>query len=402
MTTVWSFLIEWAGQTRDVVLEASPWLLAGFFLAGLLHAWIPVHRIAAHLGGSGAGSVLKAALLGAPLPLCSCSVIPVASALRRRGASKAATAGFLISTPETGVDSVSVTYALLGPAMAVIRPVAAVLTAVVAGLTIRRLDPDPPPRAGSPEPREPAPSCCGRGPSAVAPSYCGGESGPQIPVTRERPDKTTAGRRLREGLAYGFLTMFTDLGHWLALGFVLAGLVSAALPPGLLEGRIAAGPAGMALAILVALPIYVCATASTPIAAALIAKGLSPGTALVFLLVGPATNATTMVVVARELGRRCLLIYVASIVAVALACGLLTDLLLAPAGGVLPADHSGCHERTPGHWLAGLVLTGLILNGMRRRFVPRGTAATDMAPGPLSAHLGDESRSGPSASRMAS
>ena len=162
---------------------------------------------------------------------------------------------------------------------------------------------------------------------------------------------------------------------------MLAGLVSAALPAGLLEGWMGGGPAGMALAILVALPFYVCATASTPIAAALMAKGLGPGTALVFLLVGPATNATTMLVVARELGRRCLLIYLASIVAVALGCGLLTDMLLNAAGGVLKADLPACHDPTAGHWLAGLMLSGLILNGMWLRFGPRGAAPADLPPG---------------------
>ncbi|MBI4580861.1 MAG: SO_0444 family Cu/Zn efflux transporter [Planctomycetes bacterium] len=378
------FVGTWLTHTWEVTRQAAPWLVFGFFLAGLIHVWVPVEKVAAHLGRRTFGGVLKAALLGAPLPLCSCSVIPVASSLRRSGASRGATAAFLVSTPETGVDSISVTYALLGPVMAVLRPVAALLSAVTAGGLINRLDPqrERAPAAlqlqttggGTPE----KPTCPHCAPAATAARTA------QPPTSNHSDSPAGLASRLGVALRYGYVDMFVDLSIWLVIGFFLAGLVSAIVPEGFLETHVGSGWLAMLLVLAIALPFYVCATSSTPIAAALIAKGLSPGAALVFLLAGPATNIATMVVVGKELGRRSLVIYLISIVTVAVALGLLVDLV--PGLPVLATAHAGHDHGTASgsSSVAAVVFTLLVLNGLRGRYRrrTRSTATPDAQPVP--------------------
>jgi len=364
------FLWSWLMHTWAVTLEAAPWLMAGFLFAGLVHAWVPVRQIAAHLGGPNLGGVLKAAFLGVPLPLCSCSVIPLASSIRRSGASRGATASFLISTPETGVDSISITYALLGPVMAVLRPLAALLSAITAGLLINRLGVRP---SHTPEakewnrPRNPDVRV-GDLAEDSQPAGCGDCSCKTVSWPTQAPPRPPAAR-LKAALRYGFVEMFADLSVWLLVGFVLAGLISAVVPQRFLENYLGSGLPAMLAALAVALPFYVCATSSTPIAAALMSKGLSPGTALVFLLVGPATNIATMVVVAKELGRRSLLIYLLSIAVVAVVIGIAVDLaLIMPALEVLRVSVSLSRTASWPAILAAVVFVVLVLNGLRLRY----------------------------------
>lgn len=348
------FAIEWAAATWDVLLQAGPWLVFGFLAAGVIYAIVPIANVIRHLGKPGLGGVVKAAFIGAPLPLCSCSVIPVASSLRKQGASRGATASFLISTPETGVDSISVTYALLGPFMAITRPLAALATAITAGWLIDR-GPRLPEATARPALRD----------SPVAKAGC-------CHSTTGTPSES--GRlagilgRAKTAIHYGFVQMFEDIAHWLVLGFVLAGFVSAVIPEGYLERHIGGGLSAKLVMLGIGMPMYVCATASTPIAAALIAKGLSPGAAIVFLLAGPATNMTTMVIVARELGRRSLAIYIASIAVVAVLFGMATDALLSSAP-VLQASVT-CHEHHESGlaaWPFAIALLLMIANGLRLR-----------------------------------
>ncbi|HSW44910.1 MAG TPA: SO_0444 family Cu/Zn efflux transporter [Phycisphaerae bacterium] len=420
------FVHEWLWETWSVLLQSGPWLAGGFLLAGFIHALVPVNRVTRHLGKPGLGGVLKAALVGAPLPLCSCSVIPVAAAIRRQGATKGATASFLVSTPETGVDSIAISYALLGGFMAVIRPIAAGVTAIVAGLAIDRLDRqtgrsenDPPPAAGdccsttARAGKHHTPAGAGESPSCEAPAAPQAGCAPSGQDTCHEPSNhgvsccatepfgsevsatllSRVGRRIMEALRYGFGRMFEDLAHWLVLGFVLAGLVAALFPPNLLEQYIGAGPWTMLLMLAIGLPMYVCATASTPVAAVLIAKGLSPGVALVFLLAGPATNAATMVVVARDLGRRSLAIYLASIAVVAVFFGLATDYLIAAAPMLGGSVHEHVHAEPTGvAWPFAVVLLLLILNGLRMRIVKRVAAAHE--------HAGAVPASGPTCCRQ--
>lgn len=355
-----SFISAWAEQTWEFILEAAPWLLGGFVLAGITYVLVPAEMVSRHLGKRSSGSVVKASLLGIPLPLCSCSVIPMASAIHKQGASKGATAGFLISTPETGVDSIAISYALLGPMLAILRPIAAFVTAVIAGTLINRLDTS---RSVPPD----------ESPESGAPAGRAGQSDSQSLASRCCDDDVRRPNKLIRAVRFGLVDMFVDLSHWLAAGFALAGLAAAAIPQGWIEGHIGSGPAAIFLMLLVGLPTYICATSSTPVAAALIAQGLSPGAALVFLLAGPATNMTTMAVVARDLGRRSLILYLLSIALVAVTFGLAVDWMSDWSSIPFPG---GSHHRHPTKptfvsGACGVALLALMLNGLRLRITSK-------------------------------
>lgn len=291
-------------------LEAAPWLVLGLLIAGLIKAWVPMTWMQRHLGGKGVVPIFKAALIGAPLPLCSCSVIPVTLELRRSGASRAASTSFLVSTPETGVDSISVSYALLGPFMAVIRPLAALASAVVAGLlTLLWAGED----EDKPAPAPAGSSCCTK-------TCCG-----SAPKPVEKPGFW---KKTLDGIRYGFTDVWDDMVLWLLIGIVFAAAVDAFVPADFLQ-QWGSGPLAMLVMMLVGVPMYICATASTPIAAGLLLAGVSPGTVLVFLLAGPATNMATLGLVRQELGSRALLAYLIGIGGTSMAMGLLTDYLAA-------------------------------------------------------------------------
>ncbi len=354
-----SFAAEVFTESWGMLLATGPWLLVGFLAAGVIHALVPVETMVRQLSGGGLASVVKAALVGIPLPLCSCGVIPVASSLRKHGASKGATAAFLISTPETGVDSIAVTYALLGPVMAVVRPVAALLTTLLAGGLIHWLDSDPtesvPDRVVAKQ----------RSTSAVGAS----ESECGCPIDSCDADgQLQVRQKFVTALRYGSVEVFADLSHWLILGFVLGGVLSAMLPDGFLERQVGSGVRAMLVMVVVGVPMYVCATSSTPVAAALIARGLSPGAGLVFLLVGPATNLATLLVVVRDLGIRSAVIYLLSISVVAVACGLATDAIW--SSWAVPAVRwSGGHsEGSALSVVSAVLLVLLMMNGLRVRF----------------------------------
>lgn len=294
----------------DMYLDAAPWLIVGIVAAGLVHALMPDGLLGKWLGGNGPWSVVKAALVGAPLPLCSCGVLPAAVGLRKDGASKGATVSFLIATPETGPDSVAISYALLGPVMAVVRPITAILSAIFSGLLTNIFILGE--RQTTPV-ETPAPVCA---------------SGCSDHCSIEKPHKQGAlASRAWGGVRYGFTDILDDIALWLAIGLVIAGVMSALVEPQAL-GAYGSGIGAMLVMLAVGVPIYVCATASTPIAAGLIAVGVSPGAALVFLLAGPATNIATLGVVGKDLGVRALAGYLLGISLSAVASGLILDALL--------------------------------------------------------------------------
>ena len=348
-----------------LVADTAPWLLVGFVLAGVLKVLVPASWIEGHLGGRGAWPVVRASLYGVPIPLCSCSVIPTAAGLRRAGASKGATTSFLISTPETGVDSISVTYALLDPLMTVVRPVVAFVTAVVTGLAVNLLG-----ALGWDGP-EPASAATAGGGHDHDHDHDHGESDGDC--CAEGPP-TSKGR---EVLRFGFVTLLDDLAPWLVVGFVLSALVAGLVPDSFFTESVPAGLPSMLLMMLVATPIYICATASTPIAAALIAKGLDPGAALVLLLVGPATNVTTLLVVRRLFGGRSLAVYLGGIVLTALAAGLGVNALYAGLDLDLAGTVAAALEEEPGGLAlgAGLVLAVLLAGSLWRTYGQRRAAA---------------------------
>lgn len=280
-----------------VLSEMAPYLLFGFLMAGVLSVFISTATVERHLGGRSLWSVVKAAAVGIPLPLCSCGVIPVSAALRRHGAGKGATTAFLIATPQDGVDSIMVTLGLLGGVYAIFRPIVALVTGIAGGVIVNLAD------SNSDHTDMPAQS--GRG--------CAVEDGHG---------------RIRRIFTYGFDTLPRDIGKALVVGLLLAAVISAVVQPGELRKLVAPGIGQMLILMLAGVPVYVCATASVPLVYALIVAGVSPGAAFAFLMTGPATNAATIATIWKVMGRRTTIVYLAVILVGALAGGLLLDWLV--------------------------------------------------------------------------
>ena len=304
--------------------EMAPYLLFGFLIAGLLSVWISPAAVERHLGGRGFWSIFKASLFGVPLPLCSCGVIPVAMSLHKHGASKGATASFLLSTPQTGVDSILVTYSLMGPVLAIFRPLAALVTGLFGGTLVELVEKTTPPAE--------AQQLCDQDCCAV-----------------EKPKVNWFVRAMR----HGFITLPTDIGGAMLLGLAAAALIAAAVPDDFFASYLSAGGGIVAMLVMMAvgIPVYVCSTASVPVAVAMMAKGLSPGAAMVFLMTGPATNAAGLATLWAVLGKRSAIAYLASIVICSLTFGLILDRFIF-VGGFDPAEH--CHTAMLPAWFEGL------------------------------------------------
>jgi hypothetical protein len=343
-------------EIGHIALEMAPYIVLGLLAAVGVHALFPKDKIARWLGKRGLGSTVKASLAGIPLPLCSCGVVPMAMSLKKRGASPGATASFLVSTPETGVDSIAATYAVINPAMTILRPIAAFLTAVTTGLLVESLSP----KKDGDEATDPA-AC----------SVCGEDS---------CEDNHSRRSRLWGSFRYVLNEFFPDIANWLVLGLILSGILAVLLPPDLFVGSSSLGQ--MAMATVVGVALYICASASTPIAAVLMAKGMTPGAALVFLLVGPATNIASLVVIARVLGRRTTAIYLGGVVASSVAIGLIVNATLGSLDWTPRIANPESSERLGlVHWFGALLLLTALLHVWSRQFGRwqhrRDLAATD-------------------------
>jgi uncharacterized protein len=293
-----------------VLLDSAPFVLLGFFMSGLLKAYLPDNFVAKHLSGRGTGSVLKAALLGVPIPLCSCGVLPAAAGLKKQGAGKGALASFLISTPETGKDAIAVTYALLDPLMTLIRPVVAVVMAIVTGVSVSLFDAgkeDTANSSGLPEEGHGG-SCC---------SSCSSIDEPH--------GKRTVYEKFRDGMSFAFGDLLKDVAGWLFIGILISGFISVFVSADFVARYLSNEYLSMVLMFLFSVPLYVCATSSTPIVAALALKGISPGAALVFLLAGPATNAASLPVISRILGKKATIVYLLSIILFSMLAGIFVN-----------------------------------------------------------------------------
>ena len=288
-------MIDWltqvAVETWRIALEMAPYIVLGLMAAVFIYAVFPKDRIQRWMGKRGIGSIVKGALAGIPLPLCSCGVVPVAMTLKRNGASDGATVSFLVSEPETGPDSIAVTWALINPLMTVVRPVAALITAITTGLAVEKFAP----RAKEQEHRT------------------------------NGTDRTygTWSERLKQSFLYVMHDFLPDIANWLVIGIVISGVLAVLIPANWFENL--GSFTQMVMGVVVGIPLYICASASTPIAAIFLAKGMSPGAALVFLLVGPATNAASFLVIMRELGTRTSLVYLIGMIVTAVALGLIVD-----------------------------------------------------------------------------
>jgi uncharacterized protein len=356
-----SFLSSWAESTWHLLAESSIYVLFGLLIGGFLRVFLSPGMVARHLGRGRFSSVFKASLLGIPMPLCSCGVLPAGASLKKQGANNGATTAFLISTPETGVDSIAITYALLGPIMAVARPIAAFLTASVAGIAENIVSWK---RQGeiAADLSCPIDGCC----DGVG---CD-------PALHRRHHSMR--EKLTAGLRFAFGSLWADLAGWFAVGIVLAGLIGALVPDELLARYLGGGWQAMLIMLGVGIPLYICATASTPIAAMLILKGVSPGAALVFLLAGPATNLATMSVLLGVLGRRATAIYITSIAVMSVACGLALDAMYGWLGISAQATLGQATELFPA-WaqsLGALLIIGLsvkpIVRDLQARITGKG------------------------------
>lgn len=308
-------LLQLINDCWIVLGQMSPYLILGFLVSGILSIFISPRWVEQHLGTGKASSVVKATLLGVPLPLCSCGVIPVAASLRRHGASKGATTAFLISTPQTGVDSIFATWGLLGPFFAVFRPLAALITGIFGGLMVSATDP---------------------------------EDMTRIAATSSQTIDTSSMslvEKIQTALSYAFVTLPSEIARALLLGIIIAGLLSTFLSGDAIAAWIGNYHTTMLIMLAIGIPVYVCSTSSIPIALAFIKMGVSPGAAFVFLISGPATNAAAISVVWKILGRASAAIYIATVIFGSLAGGYALDLFAqrfseAGLNAITPACHT--------------------------------------------------------------
>jgi len=468
----------------EIFVDAAPYLIFGFGVAGLLNILVPDQKIVEYLGSSAGKvrSVINASLAGLPLPLCSCGVIPAAMSIRKRGANRGATLSFLISTPQTGVDSIAITYALLDPMMTIFRPIATLVTAILAGLADNLLIGEEEKKGeekkgeekkgeekkgeekkgeekkkddygkqtglftvSTPLATSAQTSASGRNSYSSCDSECGSTCGPACACSsleNPGPEKTEAANpvplnkpstekishltlssqtipsqtiptknhsanlsqdetascgcncgcggneskedrksqeigkekkpfetRLLEGMKYAYIELLGDISKWMLIGILLAGIISYLVPESLIRDYLGGGLSSMLVMLVVGIPLYICATASTPLAATLVAKGMSPGAAFVFLLAGPATNAATVTMVARFLGKRSAALYLGVISLCALGAGVLLDFLYLKLGISATATLGSAGEMLPETVKLGFaaVLLPLMLYGIFRQ-----------------------------------
>ncbi len=285
-----------AGIIREswyLFMKMSPYLLAGFVVAGFLNFFLKRDVIFRHLGKPGLFSVLKAVLFGVPLPLCSCGVIPPAATLYKSGASRGSVVAFLISTPTTGIDSIFATYGLLGGVFMIFRLAASVFIGLIAGFIVD-----------------------------IFPQK------EQISKKEVQEDFYCEESTLIGNLKYAFTELYASVAKWIFWGVLIGGFISFFVPDDFFSGKIGNRNFEYIFMLVVGVPLYVCATGSIPIAASLIAKGMSPGAGLIFLITGPATNTVTMLFAGKTLGKRSFIVYIITVVSGSLVAGFILDMLL--------------------------------------------------------------------------
>ena len=286
-------------ETLLFFIEVAPYMVLGLFFVGLLHIFISKEFVANHIGSKSIISIIKSAILGVPLPLCSCGVVPTAVYLSKNGASKGSVISFLISTPQTGVDSIIATYGMLGPVFAVFRPIAAFISGIFGGIVANRFDGELNLEKDNPE-------------------SCTDDS-----CKTEKPAS-----KIKEFFEYAFIEFLDDISLQFIAGVIIAGIISFAIPADFfVKYNIGSGITGMLLMITIGIPMYVCATSSIPIGLALLAKGVSPGAVFVFLAVGPMTNAASITILIKVLGKKLVITYIAIGSALAIAFGYLLNFI---------------------------------------------------------------------------
>jgi len=335
-----AFLLElWS-----FILISAPYLLLGFLISGLINTFINKEFIKKILSKNSKWDVLWAAFLGVPLPLCSCSVVPTAATLRKSGASNGSTSAFLISTPESGVDSIMFTYAVLDLPMTIIRPIVAFITAFLAGVLNNQFN-----EFILPEDLDTKESCCHK-----------------KEAVRSKLDWKT----VFAGIKYGFVDLLDDMVGWLSVGIILGALIGVLIPENFFLNF--DSYTSRLIILLIGIPTYICASASTPVAASLILKGLSPGAALIFLMVGPATNISNMAVIQKYIGKKGLMINLFSIAFVSLLASYIVDYLYSEFFELnLKFSEHQHHVENPGVFttLLGIAFCLLVLSSLARTYI---------------------------------
>jgi len=332
-----------------LIALSAPWLLIGFLLAGILKFSLLESFVKKNMSTPGIRSCLFTSAIGIPLPLCSCGVIPVGTSLRKSGASRGATASFFVSTPEIGVDSAILSYALLGPVLTVARILAAFFSALIVGVSIDYLSKE---RIQEEAPSE-VEACCKK----VKP--------------KENSLERSMLQKLRSMLDYGFGTLVAELSITLSIGFLLSALASSFLPSFTARGINSDSPYTLLIALVVSLPVYVCATSLTPLVAVLLAGGLNLGAGLVFLLAGPASNITTMLAIRNHVGKNALFFYLSGITLVSLSAGALLNFLVSAEylSSLIPlAESLQHHDISITESIAAIVLSCLLLRSLYAKF----------------------------------
>ena len=302
----------------------APYIIFGLFFAGILHELVPDTLVSKHLGKSSVGSVIKATLFGVPLPVCSCGVIPLATSIKKSGASNGATLSFLISTPITGVDSILATFGMFGWVFTLYRVMTSMIISMIAGILSNFFD-----HKALQEPKN-RPQFT-QAPAATKASTMSFQA--VKPVIKEEScsegsccsQSSTKRFSLLNAMRYAFVTLLGDIAMPLFIGLLLGALITVAVPSNLSQILLEYSFLSYLIVILIAVPMYVCATASLPIAAGLMLSGVSAGAAFVFLTAGPATNTVTIGVVKKMLGSRALYIYLATIIVGSMLFGLGLD-----------------------------------------------------------------------------
>lgn len=372
------FAVDYFNEFIYLLNEMAPWLILGLVFAGLLKVFFPEDKVQRYMGKSNTKSAVNASLLGIPMPLCSCGVIPTGISFFKNGASRGSTNSFLISTPQTGVDSIFATYSMLGWPFAVLRPIVAFVTGIAGGIITNWVVKDKPaPKVAAKPKAQPAFNGFAMAPAAAAkPNGSLLTAAPQVKKQdaascndsscgcHSEPPK---GNAFVQASHYAFIELLQDIAKWLILGFLLAALISVLLPDDFFTRFQGLGIVEILIILAASVPIYICATGSIPIAAVLLLKGVSPGAALVFLMAGPATNMATISVIGNTMGRKSLLVYLATIIGGATLFGLLINWLI-PADFMLKYVvhiHEGEHEMLP-KWLqiaSSVLLVGSLVFG---------------------------------------
>ena len=378
----------------QLITSMSPYLLLGFLIAGIMHTFIPGKYFHKYLSKKSFRSVVNAALIGIPLPLCSCGVIPTAMSMRKDGASKGAVTSFLIATPQTGVDSIMATFSLMGLPFAVIRPIAALFTAVAGGFLVNKGD-----KCCHGQDNEETSSCQYHSHSHAEEHTCQCHSHAEEHTCQchshseehtcqchshaeehtcqchSHSEEHTCHchksflSKVKDALTYAYVDMVEDIGKWLVVGLVIAGIITTVIPTEYFAFFKDNTLASMLLVLLISMPMYLCATGSIPIAVALMMKGLTPGAALVLLVAGPACNFASILILRKFLGTRTLLLYLGSIVFGSIIFGCLVD-WLQYAGHVdflrqLHVSHACCdHGPSFFNWACTILLALMLINAL--------------------------------------